>query len=315
MPTYTRAECDAIYRSDILAFTRKAFFSLFPNDPYSPEWFHESIALTLTQSIRRPMRQIINAPPRSLKSNLVSVAWVAFRLGQDPTHKFICASYSQPLATTLSADCRRIMESAWYQNLFSTRLAKSTEDELVTTKGGGRLAMSVGGTCTGLGAHTIIVDDPLNAAGAASDASRKTCNEWFDRSLMSRLNDKARGSIFVVMQRLHQQDLTGHLIEKGGWDHLVLPAIAPDDRTIQLQNRSLIWAEGEPLQKREPLPVLDDVKRQVGAPVFQTQYLQDPAPDQGNELKREWLKSYDILPSRLPGDEIVLSHRSLARKG
>ncbi|MBR0713095.1 phage terminase large subunit [Bradyrhizobium liaoningense] len=315
MPNYTRAERDAILRGDFLAFGMKAFSELCPSDPYSSEWFHESIALTLTQSIGRPTRQIINAPPRSMKSTLVSVVWVAFRLGQDPTHKFICASYSQHVATTFSADCRRIMEAAWYCDLFPTRLAKSAEDELVTTKGGGRLAMSVGGSCTGLGAHTIIVDDPLNAADAASDTTRKTCNEWFVRSLMSRLNDKAKGSMFVVMQRLHQQDLTGHLLEKGGWDHLVLPAIAPEDRRIELQNRSLIWAEGEPLQKREPLPVLDDVKRQIGAPVFQTQYLQDPAPEQGNELKREWLKSYDILPSRQPGDEIVLSCDTAAKAG
>lgn len=313
MRSYTRSECDAISRSDFLAFAMKAFSCLFPGETYSTEWFHEAIALTLTMSVGRATRQIINAPPRSLKSFLVSVAWPAFRLGQDPTHKFICASYSQQLATTLSADCRRIMEASWYCDLFPTRLAKSTEDELATTKGGGRLAISVGGTCTGLGAHTIIVDDPLNAAGAASDAPRKTCNEWFDRSLTSRLNDKAKGSIFVVMQRLHQQDLTGHLIEKGNWDCLILPAIAPEDRRIQLQNRSLIWAEGAALQKREPHEVLDDIKRQVGAHVFQTQYLQDPAPDQGNDLKREWLGFYDVLPTRHSGDEVVLSCDTAAK--
>ncbi|MDF0584694.1 terminase [Bradyrhizobium yuanmingense] len=306
MPISTPAQRDAIYRSDYLAFAMKAFY-VFSSDPYSQEWFHESIAQRLNGSIGRATRQIINAPPRALKSYLVSVAWPAFRLGQDPTHKFICVSYSQDLANKHSADCRRIMESPWYRALFSTRLDKSTENQLATTNGGCRLAMSVGGTLTGFGADTIIVDDPLNAAGAASDATRKHCNEWFDRSLMSRLNDKSKGSIIVLMQRLHQQDLTGHLIERRGWDHLVLPAVAAQDTKIRLQNRSFVWKQGEPLQAREPLEVLHDVKSQVGPLVFQTQYLQDPAPDEGNDLKREWLRSYDVVPTRQSGDEVVLS--------
>ncbi|WOH57291.1 phage terminase large subunit [Bradyrhizobium sp. BWC-3-1] len=286
-----------------------------PNDEYTQEWFHEVIALRLDTSVRCATRQIINAPPRSLKSFLVSVAWPAYRLGQEPTQKFICASYSEKLANKHSADCRRIMEATWYRELFPTRLEKSTEDELGTTKGGYRLAMSVGGTLTGLGADTIIVDDPLNAIGAVSDASLKSCNEWFDCSLMSRLNDKAKGSIIVVMQRLHQHDLTGHLIEREGWERLTLPGIAPEDRWIQLQNRAFFWRQGEPLQRRESLNILADIKSQVGAAVFQTQYLQDPAPDEGNDLKREWLQSYDILPPRQSGDEIVLSCDTAAKAG
>ncbi|WBL80353.1 phage terminase large subunit [Bradyrhizobium xenonodulans] len=315
MPTYTRPERDAIFRSDPLAFAMKAFSKSFPSKTYSQEWFHELIALKLMTSLEHATRQIINAPPRSLKSFIVSAAWPAFRLGQDPTHKFICVSYSQVLANEHSANCRRIMESSWYRNLFPTRLAKSTEDQLVTMEGGSRLAMSVGGTLTGFGADTIIVDDPLNANGAASDGLRQSCNEWFDRSLVSRLDDKAKGSIIVLMQRLHLQDLTGHLIERDGWDHLALPAIAPEIRTIQLKNRSYVWAEGQPLQKRESLKTLDDTRSQVGSAVFQTQYLQDPAPDEGNDLKREWLRSYDILPSRQPGDEIVLSCDTAAKAG
>ncbi|GMO16196.1 hypothetical protein BwSH20_64500 [Bradyrhizobium ottawaense] len=207
------------------------------------------------------------------------------------------------------------MEAPWYCELFPTRLGKSTEDELVTTKGGSRLAMSVGGTLTGYGADTIIVDDPLNAIGATSDAPRKGCNEWFDRSLMSRLNDKSEGSIIVVMQRLHQQDLTGHLIEKGGWNHLALPALAAQDTMIELTNRSFVWKKGEPLQKRESPEVLEALKSQLGSLVFQTQYLQDPAPDEGNDLKREWLRSCSIHPTRQSADEVVLSCDMSAKAG
>ncbi|WP_018322879.1 phage terminase large subunit [Bradyrhizobium sp. WSM2793] len=314
-PPVAKAEVDAICRVDLIAFVMKAFAFLLPGEKYESEWFHQLIALRLNLSVGQATRQIINAPPRSLKSFLVSVAWPAFRLGQDPTQQFLCGSYSQQLANSLSANCRRIMEAPWYKELFPTRLAKSTEDELVTTKGGYRLAISVGGSLTGFGANTIIVDDPLNATGAASDAQRKSCNEWFDRSLMSRLNDKSKGSIIVLMQRLHQQDLTGHLIDRGGWDHLVLPAIAAQDTTIQLQNGSFVWKEGELLQARERCDILDDVRTQVGSLVFQTQYLQDPAPDEGNDLKREWLRAYDVLPTRQSGDEIVLSCDTAAKAG
>lgn len=213
---FTAAERDAIYRDDFLAFAYAAFALLFPTEPLSLEWFHQAIAFVLTQSLGRRSRQIINAPPRSLKSFLVSIASTAYVLGRQPSHKFLCVSYSQDLASSLSSECRRLVQTDWYCNLFPTRLIKSTEDELVTTAGGRRLARSVGRTLTGLGGDTLIIDDPLNAKDVMSDIIRNEASDWFRRTLMSRLNDKAAGTVIVVMQRLHQDDLTGHLLEKGG---------------------------------------------------------------------------------------------------
>jgi hypothetical protein len=112
--------------------------------------------------------------------------------------------------------------------------AKETGLELVTTRGGGRYATSVGGTLAGGGAALIIVDDPLNARDAYSEPARKRVIEWYGGALVSRLNDKETGSIIAVMQRLHQDDLAGHLREDGGWDCLDLPAIALDDQAIPL---------------------------------------------------------------------------------
>jgi predicted phage terminase large subunit-like protein len=198
------------------------------------------------------------------------------------------------------------MQSDFYCKLFSTRLSKITDDELVTTMGGFRIATSVGATLTGLGADTLIVDDPLSATEAYSEASRKNANNWFTGTLMSRLNDKRAGAIFVVTQRLHQEDLTGVLIEKG-WEGLVLPAIAPRDTVIQIGNRRHYWKAGEPLQAREPLDVLEDLKRQLSAAVFAAQYMQDPVPEAGNMLKRDWLKWCELRPVRQPGDQIVQS--------
>ena len=171
-----------------------------------------------------------------------------------------------------------------YHRVFATKLVKITDDELVTTKGGFRITSSVGATLTGLGADTLIVDDPLRADEAYSETARNNANTWFTESLMSRPNDKRAGAIFVVTQRLHQEDLTGILIEKG-WDGLVLPAIAPRDTVIQIGDWRNVWQAGEPLQAREPLDLLMDQKRQIGAVAFAAQYLQNPLPEAGNLLK------------------------------
>jgi len=309
-PTYldmTPEERDAICRTDLCAFTEAALAELEPTNPFQWNWHHEAMAVVLENATGKKTRCFINAPPRSAKSSIASVIWVAFLLGHEPTHKFICASYSRDLAEHFGAQCRRLMQSKFYQRLFpNTRLSKVTEAELVTTVGGYRIATSVGATLTGFGADTIIVDDPLKADEAYSELARNHLKSWFDGTLYSRLNNKAGGAIVVVCQRLHEDDLPGMLIEKG-WDGLVLPAIAPRDTVIRLKNRPYVWRQEEPLQPREPLHVLEELKRQIGEMAFAAQYLQDPMPETGNMLKPAWLKQYEdpLLPE--PGDEIVFS--------
>jgi predicted phage terminase large subunit-like protein len=302
----TPAQRDAIYRSDFLAFAQAAFDILEPGRRFEPSKHHEAIARLLLDSNGKKTRKYINAPPRSLKSLLVSIAWVAFKLGHEPTHRFICASYSHDLANHFGAQCRRLMQSELYCRLFRTRLSRITDNELVTTKGGFRIASSVGATMTGLGGDTLIVDDPLNANEAYSETSRRNANSWFSGTLMSRLNEKRAGAIFVVMQRLHQEDLTGVLIEMG-WDGLVLPAFAPRDTVIQIGDWKHTWKEGEPLQAREPLEVIEDQKRQSMSAVFAAHYMQEPIPEAGNMLKRDWLKWCELRPVRQPRDVIVQS--------
>lgn len=299
-------ERDAILRTDFPAFTRAAFHLLEPDKTFESNWHHEAIAQMLLASNNGRTRKYINAPPRSLKSFLLSVSWVAFKLGHEPGHKFICASYSRDLANHLAAQCRKLMQSELYQRLFTTRLLKISEDELSTTKGGFRISTSVGATLTGLGGDTLIVDDPMNASEAFSETSRKIANNWFNGTLMSRLNDKRSGSIFVVSQRLHQEDLTGVLIENG-WDGLVFPAIAPRDITMKIGSWKHEWREGEPLQAREPLEVLEDQKRQLSEIVFAAQYMQNPVPEAGNLLKRDWLNWIELRPVRQSNDQIVQS--------
>ncbi|MGH7488299.1 MAG: phage terminase large subunit, partial [bacterium] len=165
-----------------------------------------------------------------MKSVVFSVALPAYLLGKDPTCKIICASYSDTIAVKLANDFRSLLSAPWYVRTFGTpNLTKDTEAETTTAVGGFRLTTSVGGSLTGRGGDLIIIDDPLNASDAASKASRERVNDWFKTSVLSRLDDPKRGAIIVVMQRLHVEDLSGVLLALGGWTHLCLPAIAPDD--------------------------------------------------------------------------------------
>jgi hypothetical protein len=137
-------------------------------------------------------RLIINVPPRHLKSLCASIALPAWWLGHEPTAQIVCVSYGQDLSDKLARDCRTIMMSKWYHGLFPTRISaqKQAVGEFITTMQGFRLATSVGGVLTGRGGDVIIIDDPLKPEEALSETQRRLTNEWYDHTLVSRLNDK-----------------------------------------------------------------------------------------------------------------------------
>jgi predicted phage terminase large subunit-like protein len=113
----------------------------------------------------------------------------------------------------VTRDCRRVIQSAWYRALFpATRLsARHAVNDFTTTHQGVRMATSVGGVLTGRGADFIFLDDPLKPDEALSEVQRNSANEWFEHTALSRLNNKDTGCIVIVMQRLHQDDLVGHV--------------------------------------------------------------------------------------------------------
>jgi predicted phage terminase large subunit-like protein len=314
-----REELDAILRTDFCAFAQMCFRHLNPDAHFERNWHHEAILHRLERTFRgEATRLIINAPPRSLKSFLVSVAFSAWVLGNRPTQKFICVSYSQELAAKLAGDFRKIVQADWYKRIFRTAPPlKDTEAEYQTAQGGFRLATSVGGTLTGRGGDFILIDDPLSAVDAFSKTSRERVNDWYGATLLSRLDDKRTGRIIVIQQRLHQEDLSGFLLPQGQWEHLNLPAIAPADMSIPLSSgRFHKWMAGEPLDAiREPLALLDQLKKQLGSSVFAAQYLQAPVPPGGNMLKPKWLPSCDHPPTPQAGDEIVQSWDTAMKSG
>src|SRR5438067_650161 len=199
-----------ILRLDLGYFAERCFYDLNPQAAFLMNWHIEVIAAKLA-AVRagRIRRLIINLPPRHLKSLLASIAFPAWYLGHDPSAQILCVSYAQDLADKLARDCRGIMMSPWYQRIFPTRLAphRQAVQEFITTRQGYRLATSTGGVLTGRGADTILIDDPLKPEEALSAAQRQFANEWYDRTLYSRQNDKQHGAIVVIMQRLHEDDL------------------------------------------------------------------------------------------------------------
>jgi predicted phage terminase large subunit-like protein len=290
----------ALFRSDLRFFIRKAFHTILPGTPYLPNWHVHAIVHQLIRiNAGEVNRLLINQPPRSLKSICVSVAYVAWLLGHDPSRRIIVVSYSNELATELHRQFRMIIDSGWYRALFPRmRVARDTGTELITTAGGGRYATSVGGTLTGRGADLIIVDDPLKAEEAHSDVARKRVNDWYSGTLVSRLNNKDKGAIVVVMQRLHENDLAGYLLGQSRWEHLNLPAIAVHEDVIPLGNHKVkIRAVGDILHtERESQEALDRIKAEIGSLKFSAQYQQRPVPLEGNLIRREWFRYYDHLP-------------------
>jgi len=281
-------------KTELSMFLQRAFEEIYPNKAFVDNWHIDAIVHCLEQAIQGKMpRLIINLPPRQLKSFITSVVLPAFILGQDPSAKIICVSYSDDLAKTLARDFRRIVESAWYHRIFPNVVAtKSTESDFVTDMGGSRYAISVCGSLTGKGADFIIIDDPIKPDDTQSDKLRQTVNEWFKSTLLSRLDDKKHSVLIVVMQRLHVNDLTGYVEGTGNFHKLSLPAIAYKDEWIPIGNGDEYpRLKGDVLHDEwEDLVTINNMRLAVGEFIFMSQYQQDPQTPDGSIIKNKYLQ-------------------------
>jgi predicted phage terminase large subunit-like protein len=294
----------AFLRQDLSIFVQKAFTTLEPGTRYLHNWHIDHLCWQLLRVERGELRRlIINVPPRSMKSLTVSVAFTAWVLGRDPTKKIICVSYAEDLARKLALDSRSLIESRWYRELFPALRLTSQRPPLMnlaTTAHGYRFAAGLNGSILGRGADLIVIDDPIKAVDALSAAERRRVNEAFDNTLYTRLNDKRRGAIVIIMQRLHEDDLVGHILTQGEWEVVALPAVATEDKSYQLSDDSsdVHWRRAGDLlhPAREPHEVLEALRRAQGSLVFSAQYQQAPVPPEGNIVKREWLRTYATRP-------------------
>jgi predicted phage terminase large subunit-like protein len=300
----------SLLRTNLSAFSRKVFATLEPGISYQHNWHIDHLCWQLSRVERGDVqRLIINVPPRSMKSILVSNAFVAWYLGRDPTRRVICASYASELAEKLSADTKRIFQSPWFKRCFPKFcLSRQRANELATTQRGYRLAAGMNGSILGRGADLIVVDDPIKAVDALSAKERQRVNDTFNNSLLTRLDHKTEGAIVVIMQRLHEDDLVGHLLETGDWEHVTIPAIAPEAASYRLNDTGRLYTRsaGEVLHaQREPLTVLETLQRAQGTLTFSAQYQQAPIPVAGNIIKREWIRYFDEPPAKF--DRTIVS--------
>jgi predicted phage terminase large subunit-like protein len=203
------------------------------------------------------------------------------------------------------------MESPFYQRIFPrTKLnpRKTTERELETTRYGYRLATSVGGTLTGRGGDTLIVDDPIKPIDAESELALSNASDWLRNTALSRLDKIDSSLILVTMQRLHANDLSGVLIDQG-WPSLVLPAIATETVEYDLgAGETYRRPAGEVLQpNRDTLEAMERQRASIGSKIFSAQYQQNPVPPDGNMIKSDWLHRYDFVPGDRWFGRVVLT--------
>lgn len=312
---------DALLREQFSAFVEKCFAEIEQGKPYAHNWHIDAIAHQLARiHAGETRRLIVNIPPRHLKSLTVTIAYTAWVLGHDPTKEIICVSHSKDLAREHANSFLRIVESPWYRRLFpALQVAKRGRriTELKTTHGGFRLATSIEGAVLGRGADLIVIDDPIQPLAALSAAERAKVKTFYDQTLYTRLNNKKTGAIILVMQRLHEDDLVAHVEAIDKWEKLQIAAIAPQPETYALGAHSgdlYRRLTGELLHPaRESQEILEQIRRTMGGRGFQAQYQQEPVPQDGNIIKRGWIRYYNEPPEEF--DLVVASWDTASTTG
>lgn len=272
-----------------------------PTAKFVPNW-HIDVLCDALEGVTRgdTKRLIINIPPGTMKSLLVSVIWPAWEWASSPSLRHLTFSYGSHLTIRDNLRLRSIINSSWYQRNFALCM-KGDQNEKVrfnTAQGGWRVASSVGGVGTGEHPDRIIIDDPLTADQARSEIERTNVNSWFGSTVSSRgISRDVR--IVVIMQRLHQEDLSGHLLAQGGWDHIRWPmryernppkGLKPDKLDRRREEGELLYPT------LFPESTVRTLELNLGPYGTAGQLQQRPAPEGGGLFKREWFKFVDVPP-------------------
>jgi hypothetical protein len=288
--------------ASLYEFVRQAWHIVESGWEFIPGWHIEAICRHLEAIETSQIKNLlINLPPGHCKSRICNVFFPAWVFIRDPSARFFHASYAQELATRDSIDCRYVLESDWYQSRWGDRVRlvadQNQKIKFGTTEHGWRMATSVGGRGTGEHPDYIIVDDPHNVRQAESDAERQNCLRWWDATISSRGLIRGVRKV-VIMQRLHVSDLSGHLLDLGGFEHMCLPHRYEPDR---MQPTSIGWSDprrtdGEILWSEVP----DEMKDAFAAfpPRLDAGQLQQrPVPEGGAMFHRDWFPVVRKLPA------------------
>lgn len=253
----------------------------------------QDLAYYIVNRLPKPYDIIINIPPGTSKSTIVSVMFPAWIWAKAPWVKIITSSYSSDLSIELSLKSKDILTSDLYAKLFPNvvlRRDKSGKQHYETTEGGFRYATSTGATITGYHAHVIINDDPVNPKQANSDQMRITANEH-TKTLSSRKVNKANTPTITIMQRLHEKDVTGYLLDKKAdkIKHICLPAEVSDKVSPPELKERYVDGLLDPVRLNRDM--LSEQLVDLGSIQYACQMKQSPIVDGGNLVKREWFQS------------------------
>jgi predicted phage terminase large subunit-like protein len=317
--TVQKRKCEV----SLAEFVKQAWHIIEPGQPYIHGWHIDFICahleaitdgVTFEEDGSYYNRLLVNVPPGTMKSLLIGVFWPAWEWGPRnlPHMRYVCASHSQDLAIRDSLRMRRLVQSEWYQDLWGDRVVLTSDQnakaKFETTASGFRQACAFEGI-TGYRGDRVIIDDPHSVDDANSDAKRKTSTDLFKEAVTSRLNNPDKSAIVVVMQRLHERDVSGVILDSNmGYDHIMLPM-----RYDPLRARPTLLGYEDPRTERDellfpqrfPQAVVDRDEAAMGPYATAGQYAQSPEPRGGGIIKDQWWQPWDM--PEYPGIEFVVA--------
>lgn len=297
----------ALCAESLATFVKLAWPVIEPGQPYVHGPHIDVVCEHLEAVTRGEIRRLlINIPPGTSKSTIVGVFWPMWEWGPKamPSMRYVGVAHEQTLGIRDNLKCRRLASSPWYQRLWGDRVALTRDqNEKLNFENAatGFRQVATPSNITGRRGDRVILDDPLSADNANSETERERVNLWFRESLPTRLNNPDSSAIVVVMQRLHERDVSGLILsEKLNYEHLMLPMRFEPERAAITSLGPADWRkeEGELLfPARFPLHVVDDLEKTMGAYATAGQHQQRPAPREGGLFKRSWFKFVSAMPS------------------
>ena len=295
-------------------FVKDAFPVMHNGDPINDNWHIELVCNKLQDAIMRVARReprkkhlLINIPPRSLKSRMATIYSTPWAWIHAPRIKVIGTSYSQDLSLEHNIKSRVLIESPWYQKYWGDKYDFSkeinTKENFENTYMGVRKCTSTGGTITGSGGDIIIIDDPTNPKKAASEKERNVANKYFSQTLSTRLDDPNIGLFIVIMQRLHEEDLTGYILSEMAdkFEHICIPAELTSN--VKPEGIRQFYQDGLYFPNRHSKEFLNDQYTFLGSQGYNGQYLQTPMGEGGNRVNGAWFGRFNF--NELPEEEVV----------
>lgn len=327
-------EAKATYEDDLYSFVRGAWHALDPTE-FVDSWAMESLCLHLEAITKGDIKRLlINFPPRCGKTLVASVAWPMWVWARQhdsflsgPQVRFLCGSYNNDLSLKIATASRRLLESPWFQHYWGDKVIltadQNAKNRFDNTAGGSRIATSVGGSLLGIGGDVVLVDDPHNTADAESDADRATVLQWWKELRTTRLNSPKQAAIVVIMQRLHEDDVSGSILsgsDADHWTHLMIPMRHDPERhcvtVLKWDNATRRPLEGWEDPRTEPgelmwpeqygereLRIIED---ELGPTMASGRLQQSPQPAGGGIFKREWWKVWEPPDGKFPPMEFVV---------